>query len=160
MIKKCDLAKSFDIKTIDTNKENLTDSIKHLTGGIGVDGVIITASTRSDALVSQSAKICRIRGRIILVGVVDLKLNREEFYLKEIKFQVSCSYGPGRYDNQYEQKSIDYPYGYVRWTENRNFKAILRAMEEGLLDFKPLITEKVKFLNFDKIYGNLESKIR
>jgi predicted dehydrogenase/threonine dehydrogenase-like Zn-dependent dehydrogenase len=129
--------------------------VLHLTDGIGADGVIITASAKTDEIVSQAARMSRKRGRIILVGVVGLQLNRSEFYEKELSFQVSCSYGPGRYDDEYEQKGHDYPLSYVRWTEQRNFQAVLQAMANGSLDVKPLITERVKLADYRKIYDNL-----
>ncbi|WP_421864781.1 bi-domain-containing oxidoreductase [Motiliproteus sp.] len=113
--------------------------------GRGVDGVIITASTKSSDPVSQGAQMCRTRGRIILVGVTGLELNRAEFYHKELSFQVSCSYGPGRYDPAYEEQGHDYPLGFVRWTEQRNFEAVLDMMASGQLDVKPLITHRFAF---------------
>jgi len=82
--------------------------------------------------------MCRKRGRIVLVGVTGLELSRADFYEKELSFQVSCSYGPGRYDPAYEEKGQDYPVGYVRWTEQRNFEAVLDLMASGALDVKPL----------------------
>src|SRR4029079_16396465 len=91
----------------------------------GVDGVLITASTHSNDPIHHAAHMCRQRGRIILVGVTGLELSRAEFYKKQISFQVSCSYGPGRYDKQYEELGYDYPVGFVRWTEQRNFEAFL-----------------------------------
>jgi threonine dehydrogenase-like Zn-dependent dehydrogenase len=89
--------------------------------------------------------MCRQRGRIVLVGVVGLHLQRSDFYEKELSFQVSCSYGPGRYDANYEQKGLDYPIGHVRWTEQRNFEAVLQLLEEGKLDVAPLISHRVRF---------------
>lgn len=127
----------------------------HQTGGAGVDGVIITASAKTDDIVSQAARMSRKRGRIILVGVVGLSLNRSEFYEKELSFQVSCSYGPGRYDDQYEQKGQDYPIGFVRWTENRNFQAILDLLAAGKLDLKPLISEVVNLSDYQQVYGQI-----
>ena len=97
--------------------------------GRGVDAVLITASTKSNEPVSQAAKMCRKRGRIVLVGVTGLNLSRADFYEKELSFQVSCSYGPGRYDTSYEEKGNDYPVGFVRWTEQRNFEAVLDLMD-------------------------------
>ena len=93
--------------------------------GRGVDAVLITASTKSSEPVHQAAQMCRKRGRIVLVGVTGLELSRADFYEKELSFQVSCSYGPGRYDPSYEEKGHDYPLGFVRWTEQRNFEAVL-----------------------------------
>lgn len=110
--------------------------------GVGVDAVIITASTKSNEPVSQAARMCRKRGRIVLVGVVGLELSRAEFYEKELTFQVSCSYGPGRYDPAYEESGQDYPIGFVRWTEQRNFEAVLDLMASGALDVAPLISHR------------------
>src|SRR5256886_783777 len=110
--------------------------------GRGVNAVIITASTESSEPVSQAATMCRRRGRIVLVGVAGLKLSRQDFYEKEITFQVSCSYGPGRYDSSYEQKGQDYPVGFVRWTEQRNFEAVLDLMASNALNVAPLLTHR------------------
>ena len=126
--------------------------------GNGVDGVIITASTSSSEPVSQAARMSRGRGRIVLVGVTGLELNRSEFYEKELTFQVSCSYGPGRYDPTYEERGIDYPIGFVRWTEQRNFEAVLDMMADGRLDVKPLITHRVAFDDAPAAYDLLTSE--
>jgi predicted dehydrogenase/threonine dehydrogenase-like Zn-dependent dehydrogenase len=153
---KVDLAKSKGIEAI--NLSDGTDPVKFVesyTKGIGADGVIITASSKSDEIISQCARMSRKRGRIILVGVIGLNLSRAEFYEKELTFQVSCSYGPGRYDDDYEQKGIDYPLPFVRWTENRNFQAVLEAIASGVLDVKPLITEVVKLHDYQQVYGNI-----
>ncbi len=102
-----------------------TDPVKFVlqqTNKIGADGVIITASNKSDEIIHQAAEMSRQRGRIVLVGVIGLNIRRDDFFKKELTFQVSCSYGPGRYDENYEQKGQDYPIGFVRWTE----KEILR----------------------------------
>jgi predicted dehydrogenase/threonine dehydrogenase-like Zn-dependent dehydrogenase len=110
--------------------------------GRGVDAVIITASTRSSEPVHQAALMCRKRGRIVLVGVTGLELSRADFYEKELSFQVSCSYGPGRYDPNYEDKGQDYPVGFVRWTEQRNFEAVLDMLAEQRLDVAPLVSHR------------------
>ncbi|MFZ7241035.1 bi-domain-containing oxidoreductase [Avibacterium avium] len=123
--------------------------------GIGVDGVIITASTKVSDPVTQAARMSRKRGRIILVGVTGLELNRSDFYEKELSFQVSCSYGPGRYDSTYEEKGQDYPIGFVRWTEQRNFVAILDMMSLGILNVDSLITHRFEFENAPKAYDIL-----
>lgn len=113
--------------------------------GAGVDAVIITASTDSSDPVSQAANMCRKRGRIVLVGVTGLTLNRADFYEKELSFQVSCSYGPGRYDPSYEEGGNDYPLGFVRWTEQRNFEAVLDMLASGALDTTPLVSHRFAF---------------
>ena len=156
---KVELAKSKGIEAIqpgaDTDPVKLVES---LTGGVGADGVLITASTKDSTLMSQSARMCRKRGRIILVGVTGLELNRSEFYEKELTFQVSCSYGPGRYDDNYEQKGVDYPLPFVRWTEKRNFESVLQAISRGQIDVKPLISELVPIQQFQEIYGEIGGK--
>ncbi len=131
---------------------NQVKFVESFTNGIGADGIIITASNKSNEIIAQSAQMCRKRGRVILIGVIGLNISRADFYEKEISFQVSCSYGPGRYDEEYEQKGNDYPIGYVRWTEKRNFDAILNAISKGTLNVKPLITERIPLKEFDKIY--------
>ena len=160
---KCQLAEKLGVTAIWSGSEN--DPVKTvltLTNGIGADGVVITASVRSNGtgaekIISQAARMSRKRGRIILVGVVGLTLNRAEFYEKELTFQVSCSYGPGRYDTAYEQQGHDYPLPYVRWTANRNFQTILNLLATGQLDVKPLITTHVPFAQFHTVYANLKS---
>jgi predicted dehydrogenase/threonine dehydrogenase-like Zn-dependent dehydrogenase len=132
-------------------------AVTTLTAGIGADGIIITASTNNDVLISQAARMCRKRGRIVLVGVIGLNLSRAEFYEKELSFQVSCSYGPGRYDEAYEQQGHDYPLPFVRWTENRNFNTILQVLATKQLDVQPLITEIVPFEAYNCVYGNISN---
>lgn len=125
--------------------------------GAGVDGVIITASTDSSDPVSQAARMSRKRGRIILVGVTGLELSRADFYEKELSFQVSCSYGPGRYDPQYEQQGQDYPLGFVRWTEQRNFEAVLDMMASGRMTVDLLISNRIPFDDAPRAYDLLTS---
>ncbi|PIK14686.1 bi-domain-containing oxidoreductase [Halobacteriovorax sp. JY17] len=147
-------AKAFVVsETVDPVAEALNQ-----TNGVGVDGVIITASTRSNDVISQAAQMTRVRGKVILVGVVGLDIKRSDFYEKEITFQVSCSYGPGRYDPKYEDMGIDYPIGFARWTEQRNFEAVLQSLEEGTLIVEDLITRKVDFQNAPELYSGLGSQ--
>lgn len=109
----------------------------------GVDGVLITASAKSDDIIHQAAQMCRKRGKIVLVGQVGLNLRRSDFYEKELSFQVSCSYGPGRYDPAYEDHARDYPLPYVRWTVARNFEAVLDGLAAGRLDVRPMISRTI-----------------
>ncbi len=157
---KLDIARKKGIQTV--NPREGADPVKFVedyTHGVGADGVIITASAKTNDIISQAARMSRKRGKIILVGVIGLDLSRAEFYEKELTFQVSCSYGPGRYDDNYEMRGQDYPLPFVRWTEKRNFETILNALEAGRLDVKPLITEVVDLDNYQKIYGDIgESK--
>ncbi|MEM6640865.1 MAG: bi-domain-containing oxidoreductase [Pseudomonadota bacterium] len=124
---------------------NPVDVAKAMTGNMGVDGVLVTAATSSNDPMSQAAQMCRVRGRIVLVGTAGLELSRAEFYDKEISFQVSCSYGPGRYDPVFEEQGVDYPFGYVRWTQQRNIGAVLDLMAMGKLDVSGLITHQYTF---------------
>jgi predicted dehydrogenase len=121
--------------------------------GRGVDAVIITANTKSNEPVHQAALMCRKRGRIVLVGVIGLELSRADFYEKEISFQVSCSYGPGRYDPLYEDKGQDYPVGFVRWTAQRNFEAVLDMLAEGRLDVAPLVSHRFEIHKAPQAYA-------
>jgi predicted dehydrogenase/threonine dehydrogenase-like Zn-dependent dehydrogenase len=152
---KVDLANKLGITAFNNGSQDPVAFIKDKTNGIGADGVVITASANTDQIISDAANMCRIRGRVVLVGVIGLNLNRSDFYTKEITFQVSCSYGPGRYDNNYEGKGIDYPIGFVRWTEKRNFETILNLVASKSIDVSSLITDRVEFADFDNIYGDM-----
>ncbi|WP_299534744.1 bi-domain-containing oxidoreductase [Ulvibacterium sp.] len=156
---KVNLASSFGITAF--NPGEGSEPVKFVmdkTNGIGCDGVVITASTKSDVVISDAAKMSRKKGKIVLVGVIGLNLSRSDFYEKELDFQVSCSYGPGRYDSSYENKGQDYPIAYVRWTEKRNFEAILKAISNKSVDVKSLITQRVPIKDFSEIYDNMKSK--
>ena len=154
--KKLQLAAQFGAETCNLNKnEDPVAAGMAFSNGHGVDGVIIAASTQSQDPVTHAARMCRKRGRIILIGVTGLTLNRADFYEKELSFQVSCSYGPGRYDVDYEQRGQDYPYGFVRWTEQRNFEAVLEMMSRGQVVAKPLITHRYLFENATEAYHTL-----
>lgn len=134
---------------------NQVKFVEEQTGGVGADAVLIAASAKGNEIISQAAQMSRRRGRIVLVGVVGLDISRADFYEKELSFQVSCSYGPGRYDENYEQKGWDYPIGYVRWTEKRNFEAILEAIRFKQLNVESLVTERVPLADYKRIYGTI-----
>ena len=153
---KVDIAKNKGIYAI--NPKNGIDPVKYveeITGGVGADGVLITASAKGDEVIHQACLMSRKRGRVVLVGVIGLNMRRDDFYKKELSFQVSCSYGAGRYDEEYENKGHDYPLAYVRWTEKRNFETILGAISSKILDVQPLITEEVELANYAEIYGDM-----
>jgi predicted dehydrogenase/threonine dehydrogenase-like Zn-dependent dehydrogenase len=155
-IQKVALAKSFGIDAI--NPGDGIDQVAYVNNAtqyVGADAVIITASNKSNDIISQSAKMSRKRGRIVLVGVIGLDISRADFYEKELTFQVSCSYGPGRYDDDYEQKGNDYPLPFVRWTEKRNFEAVIQAIASKSIDVHSLITERVKLDDYQKIYSDM-----
>jgi predicted dehydrogenase/threonine dehydrogenase-like Zn-dependent dehydrogenase len=152
-----ELAQRFGARTVDLSKgADPIAAARSLTAAQGVDAAIITASAKTDEIIHQAAESCRKRGRIVLVGVVGLNLRRADFYQKELSFQVSCSYGPGRYDESYEQGGHDYPLGYVRWTEGRNFEAVLGAIASGGLDVGSLISHRFKLDDALKAYEVIE----
>ncbi|RKT59638.1 threonine dehydrogenase-like Zn-dependent dehydrogenase [Azonexus fungiphilus] len=154
--RKLELARQFGAETCNPGQgEDPIAVATAFSRGQGVDGVIITASTKSSDPVTQAARMSRKRGRIVLVGVTGLELNRADFYAKELSFQVSCSYGPGRYDPSYEELGQDYPLGFVRWTEQRNFEAILDMLERGVVNVKPLITQRFPFEEAPAAYQRL-----
>lgn len=151
--RKCGLARKFGAQAVDLSKgEDPIAAALAYSKGHGIDGVLITASTTSNEPVHQAANMCRKRGRIVLVGVAGLQLSRADFYEKELSFQVSCSYGPGRYDPNYEEKSQDYPLGFVRWTEQRNFEAFLQLLADKRIDLDSLISHRYEFKEALKAY--------
>jgi predicted dehydrogenase/threonine dehydrogenase-like Zn-dependent dehydrogenase len=118
---------------------NNVERVSRLTDGYGADGVIITAAASTSEIVSTAFKMCRRKGRVVLIGDVGLDIQRADIYQKEIDFFISTSYGPGRYDAAYEEHGLDYPIGYVRWTENRNMAEYLRLVGEGKIDVGSMI---------------------
>ena len=155
---KCELARKFGAETVDLSKGDDPIIIAQaFSRGRGVDGVLITAATQSDEVIHQSAEMCRKRGRIVLVGITGLNLRRDDFFKKEITFQVSASYGPGRHDSFYEDEGNDYPVGFVRWTEQRNFEAVLDMMSSGVLDVKSVITHRFDIENAIDAYSLMDN---
>jgi len=156
---KCELAKGFGAEVVNISQgEDPLEYCNEATKNLGVDAVLITASTKSNDVMHQSASLCRKRGKIVLIGVVGLDLKREDFYEKELTFQVSCSYGPGRYEENYENQGMDYPIGFVRWTEKRNFETILELLSSGLINTKPLITHRFKLDEVKEAYETLDDE--
>tara|TARA_B100000161_G_scaffold90469_1_gene63520 strand:- start:1080 stop:3221 length:2142 start_codon:yes stop_codon:yes gene_type:complete len=156
---RCALARSYGVDAL--NISNNIDQVSWCfskTGNLGIDGAIITAATNSSEPINLSAKSCRKRGRVILVGSTLINLKRDIFYKKEITFQVSCSYGPGRYDKSYEESSNDYPIGFVRWTEQRNFQAVLYSLEREYLKTKTLISHRFPLDDVESAYDVLSGE--
>lgn len=150
---KIDLAQKFGAETFNLSKQSdLLSFTDQLTNERGVDGVIMTLSTDSQDPIHNAAQMCRKRGRIILVGVTGLHLLRSDFYEKELTFQVSCSYGPGRYDPLYEDKAQDYPFGFVRWTAQRNMEAFLDLLRLKLINVKDLISHHFDIEQAEQAY--------
>ncbi|KAA3616669.1 MAG: oxidoreductase [Calditrichaeota bacterium] len=129
------------------NDETLLQGINEISGGYGVDSVIITAGTSSLDPVELAGKLCRRKGKVVIVGAVPTGFSRSNYYQKELELRMSSSYGPGRYDANYEEKGLDYPIGYVRWTENRNMQAYLELVHQDKLDIDLLTTHIFEFEN-------------
>ncbi len=138
----------------------LISKANEFTGGYGVDAVIIAASTSSNQPITDAAEISRMRGRVVLVGMVGMDVPRNTYYKKELEIKLSMAYGPGRYDPEYEEKGIDYPYDLVRFTEQRNFEAFLGLIQEGKITPKELITHSYDFDNAMTAYDLLEGRIQ
>jgi predicted dehydrogenase len=132
--------------------QELLQAVAALSGGRGADAVIITASTKDDGPVALAAEIVRKRGRVVVVGAVGMNLPREPYYLKEIDFRLSTSYGPGRYDPEYEEKGVDYPAAYVRWTEQRNMEAFLELVRSGRVTPSALTTHRFPIARAEEAY--------
>ena len=151
--RKCELARQFGVETVDLSaSEDPLAEADQFSRGRGVDVVLIAASTKSSEPVHQAAQMCRKRGRIVMVGVTGMELSRADFYEKELTFQVSCSYGPGRHDPNYEEKGQDYPFGFVRWTEQRNMEAVLDMMADGRIDVNSLISHRFRIAEAEQAY--------
>ncbi len=154
---KCELAKKSGISVIQINDiDSLISEVKHKTSNFGADAILITAKNSDNQIIHASAQMCKKRGKITLIGDVGLNLDRNDFYEKEISFQVSSSYGPGRYDPVYEQKNIDYPFAYVRWTAQRNFESILKLMSLGKIKVENLISGEFQLENILEAYSNVK----
>jgi predicted dehydrogenase/threonine dehydrogenase-like Zn-dependent dehydrogenase len=155
---KVELARAFGAESVMLAEgDDPVASAMSFSRGRGVDGVLLTLATNCSKPVSDAAKMCRKRGRVVLIGVAGLKLKRADFYEKELSFQVSCSYGPGRYDADYEGKGRDYPLGHVRWTAQRNFEAVLDMLASGAVHMDRLITHRVAFNRAEDAYELLSS---
>jgi len=152
-----ELAKSLGMDfPLPAEENNNREHTLRLTDGEGVDGVIITAASPSDEVISNAFKMCRKKGRVVLVGDVGLNLKREDIFPKELDFFISTSYGPGRYDPQYEEKGLDYPIGYVRWTENRNMAEYLNLISEEKIEVEPLIHSSFEISQAATAYETLK----
>ena len=140
--------------------EDLSKRIPQDVISVGFDSAIITASNKVDDLLNKTFRLCRKKSRVILVGDIDIKINREEIYSKEIEFSISASYGPGRYDSTYEIEGNDYPLEYVRWTLNRNMKSYVNLIDSGKININSLIDNIEPIQNAKEVYSAFEKKKR
>ncbi len=132
--------------------EQFGELVHHLTGGAGADAVIVTAASPSSRPIRLAGEVSRDRARIVAVGAVQLDVPRELFYRKELSLTVSRSYGPGRYDRQYEEKGVDYPTPYVRWTEGRNLSAVVGLLASKRLRVRDLVSHRYPIAEADEAY--------
>jgi predicted dehydrogenase len=147
------LAEAFGARTVAVSDGvDVARAVLDLTAGEGADAVLLTLASDDDEPIHAAAEMSRKRGRIVLVGITGLRLRRDDFYRKELSFQVSCSYGPGRYDPLHEEQGVDYPRGFVRWTEGRNFEAVLSLMANGRLDPTPLVSHRFDIAEAARAY--------
>ncbi len=138
-------------------EDNAVTKVLQKTEGKGADRVIICAATKSDQPVNEAMQMIRKKGTVVVVGAVGLNLKRSPFYEKEVELKISCSYGPGRYDQKYEEKGQDYPFGYVRWTENRNMQEYLNLLANGKIDFGKMVAKQYIIDEADKAYADLKT---
>jgi len=143
-----------------SNSSDIVEVIQKITDGIGADGVIVTAASSDDAIISTAFNLCRKKGRVVLVGDVGLNIDRADIYEKELDFFVSTSYGPGRYDKEYEEKGHDYPVSYVRWTENRNMEAYLSLIAKNNINVESLIDETYDIDEAQAAYEKLNNSAK
>jgi len=155
---RCRLAEQIGSVVTATSEEEMKVAAARASNGRGVDTVLIAAATESNGPVSLAAEIARDRAKVVAVGAVGLALPRKPYYMKELDFRVSRSYGPGRYDPEYEEKGHDYPVGYVRWTEGRNVAAVLKLLASNQLDFAPLITHRFPIEQAERGYELISGK--
>jgi predicted dehydrogenase/threonine dehydrogenase-like Zn-dependent dehydrogenase len=153
-----ELARASGADAASSSSSEFHDLCLRHSAGRGVDAVLITAQTSSSDLVNFAAKLARDRGVIVAVGAVGMDIQRKLFYEKELEFRVSRSYGPGRYDSAYEQKGIDYPVGYVRWTETRNMEAFLELLAERKIRTEPLVTHRFPIEQAERAYEVITDK--
>jgi len=157
--RKLELAKKLGADEV-CSPDEVIDKAKLFTNGNGADAVVIAASTSSSQPITDAGEISRIKGRVIVVGLVGMDIPRTEYYKKELELKLSMAYGPGRYDPKYEEQGIDYPFAHVRWTEGRNFEAFLDLVDEGKITPSEMVTHEYEFENALTAYDLLEDKIK
>lgn len=144
-------------KVVNSSEEDPVVAVRNWTNGYGVDAALFTAATQSSEPLSQAFRMCRKRGRVVLLGVSGMELKREDMYSNELDFLISTSYGPGRYDPKYEAEGVEYPYAYVRWTENRNIESFLELIRDGKINIAAMMPKVYKAEEADKAFDGLKN---
>lgn len=144
-------------KVVNSAEEDPVVAVRNWTDGYGVDAALFTAATQSSEPLSQAFRMCRKRGRVVLLGVSGMEIKREDMYANELDFLISTSYGPGRYDAKYESEGVEYPYAYVRWTENRNIQSFLELIRDGKIDIETIAPKIYKVAEADKAFDGVKS---
>ncbi len=155
---RCQLAEQLGCDATAQLRDQMKQLVTARSAARGADAIIVTAATASNGPVELAGELARPRGRVVVVGAVGLGLPRKPYYDKELVFRISCSYGPGRYDPEYEEKGHDYPIGFARWTENRNMEAVLRLIADGKLNVKSLITHRFPIDDATRGYDLISGK--
>lgn len=145
-------------KAINSAEEDPVLAVRNWTDGYGADAVLFTAATHSDEPLSQSFRMCRRKGKVVLLGVSGMNINRGDMYKDEIDFIISTSYGPGRYDPEYENKGVEYPYAYVRWTENRNIYSFLELVRDGKINIEKIVPKIYPFEEAGAAYEGIQKR--
>ena len=157
-LRRLDLARSFGLETVLVGAEqDPIEEVQNIFSSEGADAVLIATSSSDDAVLRMAASIARKRAKVVLIGTAGMTLSRSDFYEKELTFQVSSSYGPGRNDPDYESGGLNYPPAYVRWTANQNMRSVVRLIETGSLKVKPLVTDTFCFSQAVSAYEKLLS---
>ena len=144
-------------KAINSAEEDPVVAVQNWTDDHGADAVLFTAATHSDEPLSQSFRMCRKKGKVVLLGVSGMTIKREDIYKNELDFQISTSYGPGRYDDEYELRGLDYPYAYVRWTENRNIRSFLDLVNDGIINVDKMSPVIYPISKVSEAYAGIQS---
>jgi predicted dehydrogenase/threonine dehydrogenase-like Zn-dependent dehydrogenase len=155
---RCHLARALGLEAAVTEADDLNTACLERSAGHGADKVIVAAATPSSQPVALAGRIARSQGTVVVVGAVGLEIPRQPYFTKELIFRISCSYGPGRYDLEYEEKGRDYPIGHVRWTENRNLRAFVQQLQTGRVEAHPLMTHRFPITEAEKAYRLLTDK--
>jgi predicted dehydrogenase/threonine dehydrogenase-like Zn-dependent dehydrogenase len=156
--KRLEIAKELGAEVVFNPLESdVVGEITNWTDGYGADAVLFTAATNSSEPLADAFKICRRKGKVVLVGVSGMNIKRADIYPKEIDFLISTSYGPGRYDKNYEEKGIDYPYAYVRWSENRNLKEYIRLLKDNLIQVDKIVNKIYPLTEITQAFNSLNN---